>query len=198
MIVQIRGGSGSGKSTLVRRWVEDHGPPMKYMMKAAGVFGLDQLKESVALSRPFALACPVPDRPRVIVPGHYEAAGGGADMVKSKHHICDIIDKALSFGSNVLLESLFMSKDVNLMLDRYGPPGSDTFKVLLLDVPEEECLASVHERRAALGKPYREMRAHARDWKDVHVAVRKLEEAGGQVERHTRESCAARVRELLG
>ena len=197
LLVQIRGASGSGKSTLVRRWVEDHGPPLKYMVKNAAAFGLGQLTESVGAARPFALACPVPDRPRVIVPGHYEAAGGGADMIKSKSHICDVIDRALALDHNVLVESLFLSKDVNMMWSRYGGYGG-MWRILWLDVPEEECLESVHARRTALGREYRPMRAHARDFADVRKAVSQLTAKGACVERHDRDSCAARVRELLG
>lgn len=193
MIVQVRGASGSGKSTLVRAWVDEHGPPLRYMMKSAAAMGLGHV--DCPPSRPYALALPVPDRPRVIVPGHYDASGGGADMIKSKAHIYDIVDQAVRWKHNVLMESLFISKDVTLTLERYGPQG---IHVLFLDLPEEECRASVHARRAALGREYRELRQHARDWKDVGVACRKLEEAGVTVERLDREGCARRVRELLG
>lgn len=191
VMVQVRGASGSGKSTLVRRWVEDHGPPLKYMMKSAAAMGLGHV--DVAAARPYALMVPV-EGGRVVVPGHYEAAGGGADMVKSKAHIYDIADKALSLGHSVLIESLFISKDVTLTLERYGTAPI----ILHLDLPEYDCLQSVHNRRAALGKPHREMRAHHADFQGVTTAIRKLREAGVTVESHTRESCASRVRELLG
>lgn len=191
--VQVRGASGSGKSTLVRTWVEEHGPPLKYMMSGAANFGLGHV--DCPQSRPYALCCPVPDRERVIIPGHYEASGGGADMIKSKSHIYDVVDVGLSHNHSVLMESLFISKDVTMTLNRYG---SRLPTILYLEVPEEECLASVHERRARRGLESRPMRQHARDYAEVAKAVRQLEAKGVKVEHHDRVSCAARVRELLG
>lgn len=196
IVVQVRGASGSGKSTLVRQWVEEHGPASKYMMSGAANFGLGHI--DCAASRPYALACPVAERTPVIVPGHYEAPGGGADMIKSVYHIYDVCDQALFWQRNVLVEGLFLAKDVKALQERYPPPYP-YLHVLYLDLPEEVCYESVMQRREALGKERRPLRAHANDFRGVRTAVRILEEKGYQVERfQDRDACAARVREILG
>lgn len=190
MIIQIRGASGSGKSTLVRRFVEEHGPPLRYMMAKAEAMGMGHV--DCPPSRPFALELP---KLRTVIPGHYESSGGGADMIKSKAHIYDVAELAMREGRHVLVESLFLSKDTRETLDRM-PGWPTTFKIIYLEVPEEVCLASVHARRAALGREYRPLKQHARDFKEVASAVSKLQ-GKVDIEGHTRDSAARRIRELL-
>lgn len=195
IVVQVRGASGSGKSRLVRDWVTEHGPPTKYMMSGAANFGLGHI--DCAASRPYALACPNGGKP-VIVPGHYEAPGGGADMIKNVRHIYDVVDQALFWERNVLVEGLFLSKDVKALEERYPAPYP-YLRVLYLDLPLEFCEESVQQRRESLGRERRPLRQHTNDWKDVRRAVELLEAKGYQVERFdSRTDCARRVKELLG
>lgn len=195
MIVQVRGASGAGKSTLVRQFVERHGPPEKYMRSNAGAWGLDHVDSP--LSRPFALGVRT-GQGQVIVPGHYESAGGGADMIKSKTHIYDVVDKAVSNGCHVLVESLFLSKDVGVTKER-SMGWLTTFKVIYIDLPEEVCEESVQVRREAMGRERRPLRQHANDYKETTKAVKQLRDAGFDVEVFTdRAAAAARVEELLG
>lgn len=198
MIVQVRGASGSGKSTIVRQWCEEHGPPVRYMMAKAHNFGLGHI--DCPRSRPFALAFPVPGRTAVVVPGHYESSGGGCDMIRKVRDIYDVVDQALFWKRNVLMEGLFVSKDVAATVDRYAPAGpvSPILRILYLDLPQEECYEAVQQRRAALGRELRPLRKHASDWGEVRRSVERLEMQGARVERHDRESCATRIRELLG
>lgn len=198
MIVQVRGASGSGKSTLVRAWVDEHGPVVQYMMARAANFGLGHI--DCPASRPFALACPVPGQTAVVVPGHYDAPGGGCDMIKKVSHIYDVVDQALFWQRRVLMEGLFVSKDVGQTADRYAPAGPvlPFLRILYLDLPQEECEAAVQARRAAQGREHRPLRKHAADWAEVRRAVERLEVQGANIERHDRASCAARIRDLLG
>lgn len=200
MIVQIRGGSGAGKSTMVRRWIEEHGEHTRYMMANAGAWGLAHI--DCPPSRPFALGF---EKEKVIVVGHYDSTGGGGDMIKSVTHIYDVAVMAALNGQNVLLESLFCSKDskhthtVLLTAKSRSIPAH----IIQLDVPEEVCYQSVQARRAALGKEERFLKAHANDWKSAHPGMEKHlrsweEEGLCSVYRLSRDDAAAKLRELLG
>lgn len=203
MIVQVRGGSGSGKSTLVRQWVEEHQEGhVRHMMSTAYAWNLEHI--DCAQSRPFALQFPLEN---VIVPGHYDAPGGGCDMIKSVSHIYDVVRTANSYRYNVLMEGLFVSKDTKetrALLESFAGLGESRPEVfiLLLDVPEADCYQSVMDRRASLGKEPRHLKAHRADWRSAHVSNVPHYEAWqreglAHFERHSRESAAARVRELL-
>lgn len=191
MIVQVRGASGSGKSRLVREFVEQYGPVRKYMMSEAADWGLAHI--DCPPSRPFALSLP---GLRVVVPGHYEASGGGADMIKKVSDIYDVVEKAVAECTDVLVESLFMSKDLKAVRER-SPLWPTTLKVIYLDLPEAECEEAVQQRREATGRERRPLRQHANDWKEVRKACEWLEQNGYDVERHSRQTAAARIRELL-
>lgn len=191
MLVQVRGASGSGKSTLVRRFLEGLPAPLRYLDKRP--FGLDHVESSV--SRPFALSYPLPGGDRLIVPGHYDAPGGGCDMIKKADHAYDIAGVALDHG-HVLMEGLFLSKDHRRLREQTARWGI-TPVVLYLDLPEEVCEESVQLRRESTGRVRRPLRKHADDFREVRAAVAKLEAAGMAVERHDRDSAAARLQELF-
>lgn len=198
MIVQVRGGSGSGKSTLVRQWVEAHGEHKRHMMKDAEAWGLGHI--FCADSRPFALEFP---GQKTVVVGHYDAPGGGGDMIKSVYHIYDVVRKAALLDQHVLVESLFMSKDAKatreLLVHLEGWP----VHIILLDIGEEDGYASVMERRRALGKEERQLRAHSKDWHAAHKSMLPLYrewEAAGLIHFHhlNRADAALKLTELLG
>lgn len=201
MIVQLRGGSGSGKSTLVRHWVDDHGPHNRMMMDMhAAQYGLDHI--DCAKSRPFALAFP---QHKVAVVGHYDAPGGGADMIKSVYHIYEVVKVACETGYHVLVESLFMSKDAKATTDllSWAKDQGIPVHIILMDVPEDECYESVMARRRALGKEERHLRAHAKDYHAAHHAMipcyEEWQKAGLINYYHlNRADAASKVRELLG
>lgn len=201
MIVQLRGGSGSGKSTMVRRWVETHGHHSRMMMaEHSAQYGLSHI--DCAVSRPFALAF---SKERVAVIGHYDAPGGGADMIKSVYHIYDVIRVAVETGYHVLVESLFMSKDAKATTEllSWAKERGIPVHIILLDVPEQECYDSVMERRRALGKEERQLRAHAKDYHAAHRAMLPVyaewEKAGLINFYHLgREAAAEKLKELIG
>ncbi len=169
---------------MVRRWLEDHSPVKRFMNPAG--YGLNIVSPA---SRPFALGAG-----RVLVPGHYDAPGGGCDMIKSVDHIYDVVAMALQHYDFVLMEGLFVGKDARRLLDRgWGP---DTL-VIFLDLPLEICRASVHQRRESLGKPRKELTKHEDDWGEINAKIGLLKAAGVAVEHHDRDSAAARLRELL-
>lgn len=200
MIVQIRGGSGSGKSTLVREWVDDHGEHERHMMEVARFYGLGHI--NCAASRPFALEF----KPEgVVVVGHYDAPGGGADMIKSVYHIYDVVRKAVEIGRDVLVESLFMSKDAKATLELldWAKERGEAVHIILLDLPEQDCYDSVQERRRVLGKEERHLRAHSKDYHAAHKSMlsvyQKWHEEGLITFHHLgRIDASLRVRELIG
>ena len=128
-------------------------------------------------------------------------------MIKSVRDIYDVLRTANRHGCHVLMEGLFVSKDTKetrILLEELAGMGAarPLVYVLLLDMPEEACYQSVQDRRAALGKAERALKAHRADWRQVHVSnVRHYDAWNAEglcvMERHSRDSAAARVRELL-
>ena len=191
ILVQVRGASGSGKSTLVRRFLEGLPTQERYSDKEA--WGLGHVES--AASRPFALQYGLPAG-RLIVPGHYDAPGGGCDMLKKADHVFDIAETARRHGASVLMEGLFLSKEYARLLARRSAWAQPPV-VIYLDLPEAECEESVQQRREALGRARRPLSKHSADWREVRRAVTRLEEAGLAVERHDRASAMSRLKELL-
>lgn len=189
LLVQVRGASGSGKSTLVRTFLEGLGQSIRYMDRAA--WGLGHVDSPA--SRPFALGYRLGLGNTLVVPGHYDAPGGGCDMIKKADHAYDIADRADSHGAHVLMEGLFISKEYARLIERAGRAPL----VIYLDLPEVECEESVQQRREALGKERRPLSKHGPDWREVRRAVARLEAAGLAVERHSRDSALARLKEVF-
>ncbi len=191
LLVQVRGASGSGKSTLVRTFLAGLGPNARYMNKAA--WGLDHVDSPA--SRPFALGYRTPAG-FLVVPGHYDAPGGGCDMIKKADHAYDIAGSARAHESHVLMEGLFISKEYARLIER-APNWQRPPLVIYLDLPEAECEESVQLRRVALGKERRPLSKHSSDWREVRRAVARLEAAGINVERHDRASAMKRLKEVF-
>lgn len=169
-------------------------------MSEAGQFGLAHI--DCAQSRPFALTF---ENERVAIVGHYDASGGGGDMIKSVYHIYDVVRAAAERGYHVLVESLFMSKDAKATLEllSWAKGRSIPVHIILMDVPEDTCYESVMERRRALGKVERHLRAHAKDYHAAHRAMLPLYhewEAAELIDFYqcSREEAAARLKGLIG
>lgn len=191
-LVQVRGASGSGKSTLVRNFLKGLPKPARYFDKAAWDLG----HVESATSRPFALSYPLPrGGRRLIVPGHYDAPGGGCDMIKKADHAYDIAERGLFYGA-VLMEGLFLSKEYARLLARRAAWAQPPV-VIYLDLPEDVCEESVQQRRESLGRARRLLSKHSSDWREVGRAVQRLRDQGVKVEDHTRDSAAERLKELF-
>lgn len=189
LLVQVRGASGSGKSTLVRGFLQGLGAPVRYMDR--NIWGLGHVDSPD--SRPFALGYPARG---LLVPGHYDAPGGGCDMIKKADHAYDIAARARQAGASVLMEGLFISKEyARLIAQAHDWPRPPL--VIYLDLPEAECEESVQLRREALGKDRRPLSKHSSDWREVGRAVGRLEAAGINVERLGRADALARLQELF-
>lgn len=193
ILIQVRGASGSGKSTLVRGFLASlTGSTFRYEDKDR--WGMGHVES--AASRPFALGYAQPNGSLLVVPGHYDAPGGGCDMIKKADHVYDIANAARQHGANVLMEGLFLSKEyARLLAHRHLWPRPPV--VIHLDLPEAECEESVQLRRGSNGRVRRPLSKHASDYREVRSAVACLRASGVDVETHDRASAMNRLMELL-
>ena len=139
MIINISGTYGSGKSTLVKK-VMDSYP------------SVDQ-KFVQDRKRPFGYICSIPfGSADLFIPGHYETPCGGCDTLaqfpKMLNFIYALIESHAKDGRHVLYEGSLIESDVRRAkeLSERHP-----FKLVTLDLPLDECLASVKARREARG-----------------------------------------------
>jgi hypothetical protein len=131
MIISLRGTSGSGKSHLVRA-VTNH------YARHRNVF-------TDGRSRPMYT---IHGRNRnggvLVTPGHYLIANGGVDTLPSLDEAYRIARWAAGCGHDVLMEGKNMSDGVKhahaLHADKID------IRVVLLNTPVEECIASVRSR----------------------------------------------------
>ncbi len=131
MIISLRGTSGSGKSTLVRAVVARY-------EKHRSVYEGDRKRPM------YEIHGRNPDGKVVITPGHYLIGNGGMDTLKSLDDAYKIARWADSCGHDVLMEGKNMSDGAG-RAEKMHAEGRD-FRVVHLDVPVEECIASVRAR----------------------------------------------------
>ena len=134
-IVIVRGTSGSGKSTLVReimagyqhkvpQFVEKRKQPLSYTLTAEG------------------------KKPLFVI-GHYEAACGGVDTIKTLDQTFEMIRSAHAEGKHVICEGMLLASDVK----RQIALSEETKDVILISLttPIEQCCDNIRKRRAAKG-----------------------------------------------
>lgn len=168
MIINIRGTSGSGKSTLVRaimdlyphrlpRHVEGRKRPLYYL-----------------------LARPAPHSQTLAVIGHYETPCGGCDTITNVDQVYEEVRRQHEAGHDVLFEGLLISAEQRrtIQMHRDGLP----LLVAAIDIPLEECLASVNARRAARNPELGEVNPKntTSKWKAVRSCMRKFGAEGIQ------------------
>lgn len=189
MIIQIRGTSGSGKSTLVRKIIDlfgDNYDPIHVQGRKQPLLML--------------LRTQSPELADIAVLGHYNTPCGGCDTISKnmRDYVYELIREYHGKGHHVLYEGLLLTEEVNraIKLHEDGLP----FRVLHIDIPSDECVASVNERR----------RAKKPDAEDVNPkntlikhhgtinAMQKLRKAGVPCFAGSREACYVEVLELLG
>lgn len=169
MIINIRGTSGAGKSTIVNN-VTDAFPILEPVL-------------TPGRKRPLYYLCRLApgEFPTLAIVGSYESPCGGCDTIKTKAEAFELI-KALygKVAQHVLFEGLLISEDTGYTLDLDGVFPDDLL-VALINLPVEECVASVNARRAAKRgpdapgvNPENTTRRHA----VIARAVDKLHEAG--------------------
>lgn len=194
MIINIRGTSGSGKSTLVRKvmswyalkehvYVQGRKQPLYYKLWL-------QAPEDPQQN---------PGPPDLVVLGHYEASCGGCDTISSTDTMFDLVYEASSYAANVIFEGLLISADVNRCVDLHGTFGASGFEVLAIDLPLEDCLASVNARRRAKDptKPDVNPANTESKWKGVRQSLERLRAAGVNVKHLPRAGCEGRLAEIL-
>jgi hypothetical protein len=184
IVINVRGTSGSGKSHLVREVMKRYGSPMKYFRDGRKQPIGYRLKPREGFGRDLAVI------------GHYETDCGGCDTVPKIDEIFELVRKAHADGMDVLFEGLLISAEVNrtAKLHADGIP----LVVIALDVPLEECLASVESRRAAkserTGRPPRGP-LNPDNTKSKHrgtlQAAERLNAAGVEVHRLDRDRALA-------
>lgn len=131
MIISLRGTSGSGKSTLVRAVI--------------GRYGRHRPVYEGERKRPmYEIHGRNPDGKVLVTPGHYLIGNGGIDTLKSLDDAYRIARWADSCGHDVLMEGKNMS-DGATRVDALHAEKRDV-RVVFLDVPVEECVASVRAR----------------------------------------------------
>lgn len=208
-IVNIRGTSGSGKSTLVRQIMAQF-----TSVKPSHIAGR---------KRPISYLCEREGLKPLIVIGHYETDCGGTDTIPNMDEIYRRVRAAAGSGYNVLFEGLLSSAEsrrtIELKQDGYD------IRVVHIDIPLEECIASVEKRRAgAYQRKLQEYDEHVIEmqrlgkkpkkvlpkepgplnpknteskWKGTRSTVRRLEGAGIQTYKGDREYAIGITRMLL-
>jgi hypothetical protein len=141
VIINIRGTSGTGKSTLARQIMELYEPnPLRYR----------RLGRKQPVGYRYAAKDRVFHRDLAVV-GHYETDCGGADTIPDYDDLFDLVRQGSIYGMDVLFEGLLISGDVKRTaeLHRWALNQCDVLHVVAIQLPLEECVASVNARRQA-------------------------------------------------
>jgi hypothetical protein len=187
VIITIKGTSGSGKSTIVRRIMEQYpGARMKWKREGR--------RQPVC----YQLGITEPGARGLVVPGHYETACGGCDTLPSYDFTMDLIRRADSAGFDVLYEGLLLSGDVKRTAALHAE-GRNII-VFAIQLPLEECLASVNARRREKNPeaPDVDPRTTTAKWRGVHLAMDRLKELGVRTYWGTRTQVLFSIARLLG
>lgn len=184
MIISLRGSNGSGKSTLVRdvmrSWLDSGGTIVKVM------YPPDQNKRV-----PLGYICISADETRrLFIVGHYGIPNGGVDTVPSLAYAYDLAVRHHELGSDVLMEGKNFTEPTKWLI-KLHERGLDV-RVVLLDIPIEECIASVRKRGHKIQeKTIRSLHAKSRNQFEVFSS------AGLRTHRGDRRSCLERVQAWL-
>lgn len=181
MIVNVRGPSGSGKSTIVR-------DVLRRYPTAREVF-------EPGRRRPISYVIERQGLRDVVVLGHYvHGHGGGCDTINMRGYrdkVRDLVREAHDAGRDALFEGLHVSTEVlrTVELVKTGLP----LLVLFINLPVEECLASINERRRTSAGERALVEWHGR----MRRTYERLTEGGVACRRGSREEVARWVREEL-
>ncbi len=204
MIINIRGTSGTGKSTLVRDLMGLYGTRIPYYYDGRRQPIGYRLVHPIAAFGRHPRGGPADEgscRPLTVV-GHYETDCGGCDTINSQDLIFDLVRQYHSEGFDVVFEGLLISAEVNntAALHQDGMP----LKVFAIELPIEECLRRVNERRRAkakrVGKEYKgdvNPRNTVAKERGVINSMRRLEDLGVDTQFATGVKIMGRMRALL-
>lgn len=183
MIINIRGTSGSGKSTIVRKIIKNYKTKTTYRKKGR--------------KQPLGYVYHRPGGKSLAVVGHYETPCGGCDTINDTFEIFTLVRESHKAGFDVLFEGLLIAADVN----RVGALHTDGLPLLVIeiDLPIEDCLQSVNERRkerkpdATEVNPKNTTAKH----KGVKLSIERLKSLGVNCESLSREDAYNRVKKEL-
>lgn len=186
MIINLRGTSGSGKSTLVR-WI---------MLCYESRLPVRQQINGKDRKQPVGYLCHLEGGRSLYVLGHYESPCGGCDTLPTMDYVYDAVRKAAAEGFDVIYEGVIVTSDVRrcIQLHTDGLP----LLVVGLDVPIEECVAGINNRRAARGdeRPLDPTNTIAK-LKTNQGGMRKLQAAGVDARWLGRDEALTAVQEAL-
>lgn len=187
MIITIKGTSGSGKSTIVREI-------MKLYPGARMKWRLEGRKQPVC----YQLGITEEGARGLVVPGHYETACGGCDTLPSYDFTMDLVRRADDAGFDVLYEGLLLSGDVKRTTALHQEGRK--LIVFAIDLPLEECLASVNARRRQKKSdaPDVDPKTTTAKWRGVRLAMERLKAAGVETHWGTRQQVLFSIARLLG
>jgi len=184
MIINIRGTHGSGKSTLVRRIKELYADVTPTMLAGR--------------QRPIGYICrPGLDSPmrQLFIPGSYETPTGGCDTISSIEQIFDLVKLYRENQCAVLFEGIVAQHSAGRLLDLHM---IHPVKVIALSTTQDECVASVMQRRADRGQTDEfDPKNVIKEFKSVLSSSKRLKNDGLPVEFMTREDAFQFVKNAL-
>ena len=198
-VLQLCGTSGAGKSTIVRQimGLYKHCEPISAQPTLIGLSITDPKLYQVGRKQPIAYNCyNVGIKKPLVVLGAYQTACGGCDIIKPVAKVFDLVRYFRDGGNDVLFEGLFISELVNQVVD-LNKENPDLL-VLALNVPLEECLKGVNERRTNRGveQPVNPKNTSNRV-KTIPRRMARLETAGVATVWVTREEALLRIKQEL-
>ena len=171
-IINIRGTSGSGKTTLARSLMEVKGGFERHHVEGR--------------KRPIAM---VSQKANLAIIGHYDTPCGGADTIPSYDWTMQVIRSYADQGYNVLYEGLLLAADVKRITGLHE--AGYKLVVVHVDIPLEDCLASVNARRRAKNPEAADVNPRNTEskYKSVKTSMTKMEELGIETFTGNREEC---------
>lgn len=184
LAINVRGTSGSGKTSLIRRIMEEYPEQKPIFVEGRKRPLYYELNDHLMLPNAYLL-------------GHYETACGGCDTITSMDQVFDLVAE-LAQKRPVLFEGLLISADAARTIKLQEEQGIHLF-VALIDEPLELCLESVNARRREKNPEAAPVNPKNTEnkWKGSHRSADRLEQAGIEVFRGSREVCYNAVRQVL-
>lgn len=167
MIISLRGANGSGKSTVVRNVMK--------MYRERDEIRVVGRRKPVG----YVLRHVESDTNSLFVPGHYEIANGGIDNLRDLDEAYDLVEKYHQKGYHVLYEGRSLADGTTRLMGRFQQ--SDV-RVVTIDHPVDQCVASVRERGHKLRyetilKSHHKATVSARIFEDSGYAVSTCDRA---------------------
>lgn len=187
-ILHLRGTSGSGKSTIIRALMDAY--PSKHPIFEEG------RKQPIG----YRLMTPDGSMKDLFVVGHYETPCGGCDTIPSLDKIYELV-RDFSASGNVVFEGLLIGPEQRRSTELHNNPERfGVYHTICLDVPLEDCVEGIMERRRAKkgpdAPPVNPKNTTAKH-KQVAASGKTLQANGLNVYFLNREDALKKAREVL-